>query len=79
MCNDMDGGGEYYAKWNKSEKDKHHMILLIWVLWNKWEFKKQNRRTWEGGVDKREANHKKDSTTENKLKVAGREVGRGMG
>ena len=29
ICNDMDGAREYNAKWNKSEKDKYHMISLI--------------------------------------------------
>ena len=28
ICNNMDGLREYYAKWNKWEKDKCHMILL---------------------------------------------------
>ena len=26
LCNRMDGPGEQYAKWNKPEKDKYHMI-----------------------------------------------------
>ena len=25
----MDGPGAYYAKWNKSEKNKYHMISFI--------------------------------------------------
>ena len=29
----MDGFGEYYAKWNKSEKDKYSMISLICGIW----------------------------------------------
>ena len=29
ICNNMDGAREYYVKWNKSEKDKHHMTSLI--------------------------------------------------
>ena len=29
ICNNMDGLGGYYAKWNKSEKDKYCMISLI--------------------------------------------------
>lgn len=29
ICIDIDGSREYYAKLNKSEKDKHHMISLI--------------------------------------------------
>ena len=29
ICNHMDEAWEHYAKWNKSEKDKYHMISLI--------------------------------------------------
>ena len=29
ICNKMDGSVRYYAKWNKSERDKYHMISLI--------------------------------------------------
>ena len=29
IYNSMDGLEGYYAKWNKSEKDKYYMILLI--------------------------------------------------
>ena len=29
ICNNMDGSRGYYAKWNKSEKDKYFMISLI--------------------------------------------------
>ena len=25
ICNNMDGSEGYYAKWNKSDKDKYHM------------------------------------------------------
>ena len=28
ICNNMDGVGGYFAKWNKSEKDKHCMLSL---------------------------------------------------
>ena len=28
-CNNMDGPREYYAQWNKSEKDKYFMLSLI--------------------------------------------------
>jgi len=35
VCNDVDGARVYYAKWNKSEKDKYHMISLMWNLRNK--------------------------------------------
>ena len=29
ICDSMDGCPWGYAKWNKSEKDKYHMIVLI--------------------------------------------------
>ena len=29
ICKNMDGPGEYDAKWNKSEKDKWYMLLHI--------------------------------------------------
>jgi len=29
ICDNMDGPGGYYTKWNKSEKDKYHMISFI--------------------------------------------------
>ena len=48
-CNDVDGASMYYAKQNKSEKDKYV------------EFKKQNRSTWGRRNKKREAKHKRTS------------------
>ena len=29
VCRDMDGSKYYHTKWNKSDKDKCHMTLLI--------------------------------------------------
>ena len=29
ICHDMDGAIVYYVKWNKSKKDKYHMISFI--------------------------------------------------
>ena len=29
ICSNMDGPGDSHTKWNKSEKDKYHMISLI--------------------------------------------------
>ena len=29
ICNNMDGPSGYYAKWNKSEKDKYYVTSLI--------------------------------------------------
>ena len=35
ICNDVDGARVYYAKQNKSDKEKYHMISLMWNLRNK--------------------------------------------
>ena len=35
LCDSVDGPGEHYAKWNKPEKDKYHMISLTWNLTKK--------------------------------------------
>ena len=32
VCNNMDGLGGYYAKWNKSEKHKYYMRTLIYGI-----------------------------------------------
>ena len=34
ICNNIDGLGRYYAKWNKSDKDKYCMISLICRIYN---------------------------------------------
>ena len=33
ICNDVDGTEGYFAKWNKSEKDRYHMFSLICGSW----------------------------------------------
>ena len=35
ICNKVDGAREYFAKWNKLEKDKYHMISLMCSIRNK--------------------------------------------
>ena len=35
ICNNMDGTTVYYAKLNKSEKDKYHIFTHMWNLRNK--------------------------------------------
>ena len=30
----MAGPRDYHTKWSKSKKDKYHMKLLIWGIWN---------------------------------------------
>ena len=32
ICNNVDGTRVYYAKWNKSEKDKYHDFTHVWNL-----------------------------------------------
>ena len=37
ICDNIDEPWGYYAEWNKSEKDKHCIISLIYGIWkNKW-------------------------------------------
>ena len=33
ICNNMDGSGEYYVKWDKSDKSKYCMISLMCGIW----------------------------------------------
>ena len=61
----MDTAREYNAKQNKSEKDKYHIISLMWNLRNKQREKNE-----------RETNQE---TIEDKLMVTRREVDGGMG
>ena len=49
----MDGAREYYAKQNKSEKDKYHMISFMWKLRNKTNEQREE--------EEREANQETDS------------------
>ena len=58
----MNGPRQYYAKWNKSEKDKYHVISLI--CGTQKQMNKYNKT-------------ETDSDTENKLVVAMGEVGWG--
>ena len=44
VCDNMAGPWRYCAKWNKSEKDKYHMISLIGGYKNKWT-NKYNKNT----------------------------------
>ena len=32
ICSNMDEPGDNYTKWSKSDKDKYHMISLLWSL-----------------------------------------------
>ena len=40
----MDGPREYYAKQNKSEKDKYCMISVICGIWKTKQMNKQNKQ-----------------------------------
>jgi len=71
ICNHMDGSKEYNAKRNKSVKDKY-----IWSH-SYAEHKKTNEQ--RGEKRKRDEPTNRLLTIENKLKVAGREVGGMMG
>lgn len=44
IYNSMDGLEGYYAKRNKSEKDKYYMILLIRGIWNTQQASDRNRK-----------------------------------
>ena len=54
ICYNKDGAREYNAKWNKLEKDIHHMISLICGIWETKQMSKQKK--WE-----RERNQETDS------------------
>ena len=32
ICSNMDGPGDYHTKLSQTEKDKYHMISLIWAM-----------------------------------------------
>ena len=32
ICSNMDGPRDYHTKWSKSDKDKYHMISLIYGI-----------------------------------------------
>ena len=56
ICSDVIGARGHYTKRNKSEKDKYHMISLMWNLRNKTDEHegKKNKIT----KSERETNHK---------------------
>ena len=71
ICSNVDGTGEYYAKWNKSGRERrYHVFTHMWILRNITE----DHVGGEGGKKLqrgREANHKRLVRTENKLRVYG--------
>ena len=44
ICSNMDGLGWYYAKWNKSEKDKYYMLSLICIIWEIQQTSEYNKK-----------------------------------
>ena len=44
ICSNMDGLGWYYAKWNKSEKDKYYMLSLICIIWDIQQTSEYNKK-----------------------------------
>ena len=55
ICNNMDGSRGYYAKWNKSEKDKYLMVSLVCrVHKNKTKQKHTHRYREQTGVVREE-------------------------
>ena len=35
VCSNMDEPRDYHTMWSKPDKDKHHVILLIFGIWKK--------------------------------------------
>ena len=66
------------SKISQSEKDKYHMISLMWNLRNTTD-EHRGRGVKIRIKTERKANHKRLLTMEIKLRIAGGEVGRGMG
>ena len=75
----MDGSRGYYAKRNKSirERQLSYDFTHMWNLRNKTG--SQGKRGENKTKSERETNHKKFLTIGNKLRVAGGEVGGEMG
>ena len=48
ICYHMDGTGGNYAKWNKSEKDKYHMISLTSGIFKKWKWTHRYKEQFGG-------------------------------
>ena len=44
ICSNMNGSGDYHARWNKLEKDKYCMILLKAKRWCKWIYLQNRNR-----------------------------------
>ena len=49
ICSNMDGSRDYHTKWSKSEKDKYHMISLIFgilIFFNKTDLQISKPSLW---------------------------------
>ena len=75
---DVDETGGYYAEQNKSGKGHCRMVSLMWNIRNSTENHRRREGKLNGKSSERETNHERP-TIVNKLRVAGREVGQGMG
>ena len=60
-CSNMDGSRDYHTKWSQSQRDKYHVLSLMWNLkkqmnlftkqiYRYWIENKQNGYRWGGGV-----------------------------
>jgi len=49
ICSNMDGPRDYHTKWNKSDRDKYHMISLICEKkkWCKWTYLQNRNRVMD--------------------------------
>ena len=76
----MDGTGGYYAERNKSirERQLSYGLTYMWNIRNNAEDHREREGKLNGKSSERETNHERP-TIVNKLRVAGREVGQGMG
>ena len=45
ICSDLDGARECNAKWNKSEKDKYHIIALLCGTYETKQISKGKKKT----------------------------------
>ena len=70
ICSNIDRTGGYYAKWNKSRREKQipYVFTYMWILRNstKTRGEEKGKKKLQRG---KEANHKRLLNTENKLRA----------
>ena len=70
----MDRPRNYHNKWSKSEKDKYHMISLIWGIFKKWHKWKKKRNYTNELIYKTEIDpHTKKTNMVTKEDIMGRD------